>query len=268
MQVISFFYHLFASLFRNAGHMVFLLLQTFQQMPHALHRVQATLRQMMQFGVYTLPLAAFIGFFVGMVTALQTGLELKSLGLTELVGSIVGLSLVREMGPVITAFIICGRVGAAMTAELGTMAVSEEVDVLRSLGINPVRFLVVPRFLAAVTMVPVLTSYSIIIGIWGGALVATGYLGISSRVFYERMFETMTVHDIYNGMIKTFVFGAIIAITCCHIGLSTTQGAQGVGRSTMRAVVVSLTLILVANYFMTRFADIFNILTLFGMRGA
>jgi phospholipid/cholesterol/gamma-HCH transport system permease protein len=188
-----------------------------------------------------------------MVTALQTGLELKELGLVEAVGTVVGLSVVQEMGPVITAFIICGRVGAAMTAELGTMNVTEEIDVLRSLGIHPVRFLVVPRFVAAVLMVPVLTIYSILIGIWGGSIVATNYLGITSQIYYSRMFDSLELKHIVHGMSKTFLFGAIISIVCCHMGLSASNGVEGVGKSTMRAVVVSLTLILISDFFMTRF---------------
>lgn len=244
----------FESMFAQAGQMALLLLESTWELPQAGRRVNTTLRLMLQFGVYTLPLAAFIGFFVGMVTALQTGLELKKLGLTEMfTGPIVGVSLVREMGPVITAVIITGRVGAAMTAELGTMVVTEEIDVLRSMGIQPTRFLVVPRFLASLAMVPVLTIFSIMVGIWGGSLVSTQYLSISSHAFYKNMFDAMQMQDIVNGMLKTVVFAAIISIVCCQIGLNTSRNAEGVGQSTMRAVVVSLTLILISNYFLTRF---------------
>ncbi|NQU44411.1 ABC transporter permease [bacterium] len=244
---------LFEGLFSRSGQILHLLFQTVREIPSVFRRLNATFRLMAQFGLYTLPLAAFIGFFVGMVTALQTGVELKSLGLTELVGSIVGLSLVREMGPVITAFIICGRVGAAMTAELGTMVVTEEIDVLRSMGISPVRYLIVPRFVAAMTMVPILTVYAILIGIWGGALVSTSYLGISQSIFYKRMFETMALEDVVVGVSKTFVFAAIISLVCCQFGLTSSRDAESVGRSTMNAVVVSLTSILIADFFMTRF---------------
>jgi phospholipid/cholesterol/gamma-HCH transport system permease protein len=256
MAVFSYFRRLFEGLFERSGQTVFLFLETLVELRHLHRRINPTLLCMLQFGVNTLPLAAFIGFFVGMVTALQTGTELKKLGMTDLLaGPIVGVSLMREMGPVITAVIICGRVGAAMTAELGTMVVTEEIDVLRSLGISPVRFLVLPRFVASVTMVPALTAYSVLIGIWGGALVSTRYLGVSSTVFYNELFRTLKTHDIVSGMGKTFFFGAIIAIVCCHMGLTTTRGAEGVGRSTMKAVVVSLTAILISDYFLTRFGD-------------
>jgi phospholipid/cholesterol/gamma-HCH transport system permease protein len=233
------------------------MLALFAQTLGELHAVgrgwRRTLVCMLEFGFNTLPLAAFIGIFIGLVTALQTGLQLKELGLVEAVGTIVGLSVVQEMGPVITAFIICGRVGAAMTAELGTMAVTEEIDVLRSLGIHPVRFLVVPRFIAAVTMVPILTIYSILFGIWGGSVVATSYLGVSKVVYYKHMYDSLELHHIISGMSKTFIFGAIIAIVCCHQGLNATNGVEGVGKSTMRAVVITLTAILISDFFMTRF---------------
>jgi phospholipid/cholesterol/gamma-HCH transport system permease protein len=258
MTVLLYFRNLFEALFERSGQMVLLFCQTLGELRQLHRRINPTLLCMKQFGVNTLPLAAFIGFFVGMVTALQTGTELKKLGLTDLLaGPIVGVSLMREMGPVITAVIICGRVGAAMTAELGTMVVTDEIDVLRSLGISPVRFLVLPRFVASVTMVPALTAYSVMIGIWGGALVTTRYLGVSQTVFYNELFATLKMHDIVSGIGKTFFFGAIIAIVCCYCGLSTTRGAEGVGRSTMRAVVISLTAILISDYFLTRFGDPF-----------
>jgi phospholipid/cholesterol/gamma-HCH transport system permease protein len=249
---------LFYGLFTISGEMMALLGRTLVELPSVFRGGRRTLLCMMEFGFYTLPLASFIGLFIGMVTALQTGLELKDLGLVESIGTIVGLSVVQEMGPVITAFIICGRVGAAMTAELGTMAVTEEIDVLRSLGISPVRFLVVPRFVAAVTMLPILTIYSILIGIWGGMIVATSsYLGVSQVVYYKRMFDALHLYHIAGGMSKTFVFAAIIAIVCCHFGLKATNGVEGVGKSTMRAVVASLVSILIADFFMIAYVSDF-----------
>jgi len=179
--------------------------------------------------------------------------ELKNLGLQQQVGTIVGLSLVREMGPVFTAFIIAARVGAAWAAEIGTMSVSEEIDALRSMGISPVRYLAMPRFLAAITMQPVLTVYSIVVGMWGGALVSVNYLGVPQLIYYKRMFRSLEIHDITLGLGKAFVFGAIFSIVCCYMGLTTKNGAEGVGRATTRSVVISLTLILVADYFITRF---------------
>ncbi|MBN1868602.1 ABC transporter permease [Candidatus Sumerlaeota bacterium] len=257
MGIVRKIVHLFHSFFLESGAMVCLLGRTLLDLPAALRGMPRTLSCMMQFGFYTLPLAAFIGLFIGMVTSLQTGLELKELGLVEQVGSIVGLSVVQEMGPVITAFIICGRVGAAMTAELGTMAVTEEIDVLRSLGISPVRFLVVPRFVAAVAMVPILTVYSIVIGVWGGALVATSVLGVAPDVYYKRMFDSLELYHVAIGMSKTFVFGAIIAIVCCHTGLRATNGVEGVGKATMRAVVVSLTAVLISDFYLISYLSDF-----------
>ena len=211
------------------------------------------LRQILEVGWNTLPLASMIALFTGMITALQTGVELKNLGLEQQIGTVVGLSLVREMGPVFTAFIIAARVGAAWAAELGTMSVSEELDALRSLGIRPIRFLAMPRFLAAVTMQPLLTVYSIVVGIWGGAMVSVNYLGVPSSVYYKRMFDSLEMHDLSLCLSKAVVFGAIFSIVSCHTGLVTKNGAEGVGHSTTRSVVVSLSLILVADYFITRF---------------
>jgi phospholipid/cholesterol/gamma-HCH transport system permease protein len=244
---------IFADLFSTAGGMIFLLWRCILNIRFVFSDGRRVLRQFVEVGWNTLPLASMIGLFTGMITALQTGVELKNLGLEQQIGPIVGLSLVREMGPTFTAFIVAARVGAAWAAELGTMSVSEEVEGLRSLGIRPVRFLAMPRFFAAIIMQPILTAYSIVVGMWGGALVAVNYLGVPSNVFYNRMFNSLEIYDITLGLWKAFVFGIIFSIVSCYTGLATRNGAQGVGRSTTRSVVISLSLILVADYFMGRF---------------
>jgi len=180
--------------------------------------------------------------------ALQTGLELRKFGLQEIVGGVVGLSVTREMGPVITAFILAARVGAAMAAELGTMKVSEEIDALRALGIRPERFLVMPRVLASLTMQPILTAYSVLVGVWGGSLISMTFLGVSSDIFWKRLQTATEAGDVLSGALKSLVFAAIISTVCCHQGMTTEGGAEGVGRSTTRAVVISLTMILVSDY--------------------
>lgn len=243
----------FFELFTTAGGMLLLLVQCILEIRHVFSNARRILKMMLEVGWKTLPLASMIGLFTGMITALQTGVELKNLGLHEQIGTIVGLSLVREMGPVFTAFIIAARVGAAWAAEIGTMSVSEEVDALRSMGINPVRFLAMPRFFAAITMQPILTVYSIVVGMWGGALVSINYLGVPRIIYYKRMFDSLEIEDVTLGLCKAFVFGGIFSLVCCYTGLMTKNGAQGVGRSTTRSVVISLSLILVADYFITRF---------------
>ncbi|MBN1900179.1 ABC transporter permease [Candidatus Sumerlaeota bacterium] len=250
LKNIEFF---FFALFHTSGGMLLLSFQCVLEFRHLFANSRRILKMMLEVGWKTLPLASMIGLFTGMITALQTGVELKNLGIHEQIGTIVGLSLVREMGPVFTAFIIAARVGAAWAAEIGAMNVSEEVDALRSLGIYPVRFLAMPRFFAAITMQPVLTIYSIVVGIWGGALVSVHYLGVPRFIYYKRLFNALEMEDVTLGLLKAFVFGAIFSIVCCFMGLSTQNGAEGVGRSTTRSVVISLSLILVADYFITRF---------------
>jgi len=244
---------IFTDIFDSTGGMLLLLMQCLIEVKFVLSSARRVLRQMLEVGWNTLPLASMIGMFTGMITSLQTGVELKNLGLQQQIGAIVGLSLVREMGPVFTAFIVAARVGASWAAEIGAMSVSEEIDALRSLGIRPVRFLAMPRFVAAVTMQPLLTIYSIVVGIWGGALVSVNYLRVSQRVYYKRLFDALKTQDIILCLWKTLVFGAILSIVSCYSGLTTENGAEGVGRSTMRSVVISLSLFLVADYFITRF---------------
>lgn len=247
----------FHALFFYSGDMLLLLGQTLVELPGSLLTGRRRLlRQLIEVGLNTFLLVAMISMFTGMVAALRTGIELTDYNLQDAIGTIVGLSMVSEMGPVITAILIVGRVGSAMAAELGTMAVNEEIDALRAMGINPVRYLVAPRFLATLIMQPILTIYGIVIGIWGGALIAATYLRVPSTIYYNRLYAAVDLGDIRHGMIKTLVFAAIIATVCCYMGMNTENGAEGVGKSTTRAVVVSLTLVLVANYFMTRFLGV------------
>lgn len=248
-KIESYFYRLFIV----SGELVTLLFWSLYEVKDFPRSFKRIMRQMLDIGFNTLPLALMIGLFTGMIVALQTGIELKSLGLQRLVGSIVGLSLVREMGPVITAFIVAGRVGSAMAAELGTMAVSEEVDALRSLGIDPVRFLAMPRIFSAILMLPLLTTYSIIVGLYGGALISQTFLGVDSIIYFKQTYESLSFNDVVKGIGKTFIFGAIFSTVSCYMGLTTLNGAEGVGKSTTRAVVISLTLILISDYFMSRF---------------
>jgi phospholipid/cholesterol/gamma-HCH transport system permease protein len=161
--------------------------------------------------------------------------------------------MVKEMGPVFTAFIIAARVGAAMTAELGTMAVNDEVDVLRVLGIPVQRYLVMPRVIAALTMTPALTAYAVAIGLVGGFVVAGPYFGVSWVTYKAELFRVLTPDEIYKGLFKGVAFGAIYSAVCCYMGITTRGGAEGVGRSTTMAIVVSLSGILIANFLLTRF---------------
>ncbi|HOW28461.1 MAG TPA: ABC transporter permease [Elusimicrobiota bacterium] len=207
--------------------------------------------QMLEIGVRSFPVTSLTALFTGMVLALQTGYSFRKVFNEPLyVGTVVGLSLVKELGPVLTALVVSGRVGAAIAAELGTMNVTEQLDALYTLGTNPVRYLAVPRFMASFLMVPLLTLYADIIGIIGGSFVAIGRLGIPSTVYWNEI-QAMQLNECFHGLIKSFIFAVIIVTTACYKGFNCSGGAEGVGRATTSAVVVSMVLILVSDYFMS-----------------
>ncbi|MCC6545891.1 ABC transporter permease [Candidatus Sumerlaeota bacterium] len=212
------------------------------------------LRQMLRVGYETVPLALLIGLFTGMTVALGTGIVLAEFNQEVFIASVVSESVIKEMGPVFTAFIVAARVGASMTAELGTMAVNDEINVLRVLGIRVDRYLVMPRILAAVTMTPALTAYATLMGLVGGAAIAMMYFDVSWITYRAESFRYIDMSEIIKGMVvKSFVFGCIYSSVCCYLGITTTGGAEGVGRSTTTAVVCSLAGILIANYLLTRY---------------
>lgn len=208
-------------------------------------------KQMRFMGVETLPIALLMGLFVGMVVALQTGYQLLQFQLQGIVGAVVGLSLAKEMGPVLTGYLVAGRVGAAMTAELGTMAVSEEIDAIRVMGVDPVEYLAMPRVLAALLMTPMLAMYVLAIGCVGGALISQSYIGVGWHEYFDNLFEQLTVGEIIRGQIKALVFGGIIGLVGCYKGFTTQNGAEGVGRNTTQAVVLAFILIVVADYLLS-----------------
>ena len=209
--------------------------------------------QMNVAGVGSLPVVSLVAIFSGMVLSLQAGLELSRFHVEEMVGSLVAVSMFREMGPVITAIIGAGRVGAAMAAELGTMRVSEEIDALETMSINPVRFLVTPRLVGLVLMMPVLTIFGILIGIFGGAVIAKNIMNVHYEVFFQKGIEFLRYKDIFSGMTKSIVFAFLIAGISCYEGMNAKGGAEGVGKATIRAVVLSFLFVLIFDYFLTRF---------------
>jgi len=202
-------------------------------------------------GMDSLPIAAMIAFFLGMIMAFQISYLMRRLGAEMYIANVVSLSIVRELGPVITALIIAGRVGAAITAEIGSMQVTEQVDALETLATDPVRYLVVPRFLALTLMLPVITLYSDLIGIMGGWVVAVFKIGISSRLYLTTSFEALQFKDLFTGLAKTVFFGMIIALVSCYEGFNVQGGAEGVGRATTRSVVTSFILIIICDTFFT-----------------
>lgn len=208
-------------------------------------------KQMMEIGVRSLPVVLITAVFTGMVFALQTYTGFKRFGAESLVGSVVALSMTRELGPVLTSLIVAGRAGAAMAAELGTMRVTEQIDALETLAANPVKYLVVPRFMAGLTMLPALTIVSDIIGILGGYVVSIGLFKVSSAVYWKRTWNYLEMNDVYSGLIKACFFGMAIAIISCHKGFYTSGGAEGVGKATTGAVVLSSMTILISDYFLS-----------------
>jgi phospholipid/cholesterol/gamma-HCH transport system permease protein len=209
-----------------------------------------TMRQMAFIGVNSLPIALLTICFSGMVLSLHTASQFHRLGGDQFVGGLVAISMAREAAPVLAAVVVAARVGSAIAAEIGSMKVTEQIDALRALAVSPVYYLVVPRFLAAVLMMPVVTVFANVAGVAGGFIVAVYASGISAPVFWNSAQDMLQWPDVWKGLVKTFVFGAIIALVGCDRGLRTEGGAAGVGRSTTRAVVIAIVLIYVSNYFL------------------
>lgn len=216
--------------------------------PFKWHR---TFEQAKKAGVDSLPIVALVSFFIGVIFALQTAYFMQRIGSEIYIASMVALSLVRELSPVITALIVAGRFGAAITAELGSMQVTEQIDALETMATNPIRYLVVPRLRAlSVTMV-VLTLYANLIGIFGSFLLCVFKLGISPRMYINITFDALAFKDLYTGLLKGFFFGVIIALVSCYEAFNVEGGAEGVGQATMRAVVIQFVMIIAADCFFT-----------------
>ncbi len=211
------------------------------------------LRQMVRVGYDSIPVVLVTTLFTGMVLALQTFNGFSRFHAENLVGSVVALSLTRELSPVLTALMVTGRVGSAMAAELGTMRVTEQIDALTALGTEPVQYLMVPRVTAAIAMMPLLVILGDAVGIYGGYLVAVQLLGANPVAYLDNSFQYLHLKDdIVSGVIKAAVFGLIFSMVACVRGYYTTGGAEGVGRSTTRAVVSGSLAILVTDFFLTK----------------
>lgn len=207
--------------------------------------------QMYDVGVTSLPVVAITGFSTGMVLAAQAFFQLSDKGLASATGLMVAKAMLVELGPVLTAFMVTGRVGAAMCAELGTMRVTEQIDALRSMAVDPLQYLVAPRFIAGISMLPLLTVFSSIMGIIGGYMIAVYYYGMAPNTFLDPLPLHINAFDLISGIVKAFVFGVIIITISCYRGMCTTGGAAGVGRSTTNSVVICYSVILIGNFFLT-----------------
>lgn len=209
------------------------------------------LEQAKKAGLDSFPLVGLISFFLGVILAFQISYLMRRIGSELYIASIVALSIVRELGPVITSLVVAGRVGAAITAEIGSMQVTEQVDALETLAAHPVKYLVVPRFIALSLMLPILTLYADIIGILGGWVICVFKLGISSRLYLNITFDSLMYKDLFTGLAKTVFFGMIIAFVSCYEGFNVEGGAEGVGKATTRSVVTSFMLIIACDAFFT-----------------
>jgi len=206
--------------------------------------------QMAIVGYESLPIVLITTLFGGMVLGLHTARQFVNLGAGQYVGGVVAVSMARELAPTLTGIVVAARIGSAFAAELGAMKITNQVDALRSLAMDPIRYLVTPRLIASLIMLPILTMYANVTGILGGGLVASN-AGVSPQLFINSASENMEVYDLAGGLLKTVVFGIIIAVTSCYIGLSTEGGAAGVGRSTTAAVVWSIVLLYASNFLMS-----------------
>ncbi len=212
------------------------------------------MEQCYQIGYTTLPIVSILSFFIGGVLALQAGYSMESFGAKEFIGSLVGLSMARELGPMMVAILLAGRVGSAIAAELASMKVYQEVDALVTMNIPPERILVLPRLAAVIVMMPVLTIIANLVGWFGGAIVAhsVDFIALEPEKYFETLRRFTKFEDVANGLIKAEVFGFVVVLICCSIGLNTRGGPREIGAAVTKAVVVSLILILVLDYFLTQ----------------
>jgi phospholipid/cholesterol/gamma-HCH transport system permease protein len=233
----------------TAGRSCILLVRAVVEFPRGFGKLGEILRQVFICGVISLPVVTITAFFSGAVISAQVGSEMgRRMGTSDFLGSIVGAAVVREMGPVFAAVVVAGLVGGSMASVIGTMKVSEEIDALEVMGIDPVRYLVMPRLIAMIIAVPILTIYADAVGIVGGAVVAKYQIGSSFHIFFQSAANLLGVKDILIGLFKALVFGIIVTVVACDQGLNASGGAEGVGKATMRSVVYSFLLVLVANY--------------------
>jgi phospholipid/cholesterol/gamma-HCH transport system permease protein len=203
-------------------------------------------------GLGSLTVVLLTGFFTGAVLVLQSGMTLDQFGARPFVGRLISASMIKELGPVLTALMLAGRVGSGIAAELGSMVVTEQISALRALGTDPIRKLVVPRVLAGFIMCPILTVVADTVGIIGGWLVATSELRVESSVYWSSVVNGLYIQDVWMGIIKPFFLGFVIVTIGCHVGLRTAGGTQGVGRATTNAVVAASVVVLVVDFFVTR----------------
>ena len=232
----------------DVGRITLLVLETFRNMLRGLRSTRLVIDQMYIIGVQSLVLVLIVSLFTGAVAAVQAAYQFASVVPLKFIGSVILRSVIIELGPVLTALIVGGRVGAAIAAELGTMRVTEQIDALEAMAINPVRYLVVPRVVASIIMLPILVMIANAVAIFGGYVVCITSVGVSTHTYVQGLQNFFFMKDLMSGIIKTLFFGAIIGWMGCYHGFRTEGGAEGVGVATTRAVVSACVLVLISDY--------------------
>ena len=247
-----------AGWFAEIGRITTLLWDTIRFLPRGLMSPKLIIDQMQHIGVGSLWLVFVVSLFTGAVAAVQAAYQFSNVVPMKYIGAVIIRSVIIELGPVLTALVVGGRVGAMIAAELGTMKVTEQVDALRAMGINPIRYLVVPRIISALIMLPlIVVIFANALAIFGGYVVSVTSLGVSSHTYVTGIKQFFFMKDLYTGLIKSFIFGGIIGTMGCHYGFETEGGAEGVGVATTRAVVASCVLVLISNYALATFLSRF-----------
>lgn len=249
--VLSSIGRVFIEFLASAGRLTLFLANSLVQGLQPPYYFRQMLRQFWEIGYLSLPVVGLTAFFTGMVLALQSYTGFSRFNAEGAIASVVALSMTRELGPVLAGLMISGRIGGAMAAEIGTMRVTEQLDALITLSTNPQKYLIAPRLLAGLTMLPLLVLVADVIGIFGGYIVSIYRLDFNPAIYIKQTFDFIQMGDVTSGLIKAAVFGFIITSMGCYHGFNSKGGAQGVGRATTYAVVSSSILILVANYFLT-----------------
>jgi len=247
-------------MFQNMGEMLLLLVRTLRALPLTFRQRKKVYDQLFEIGNASLLMACILSLFIGGVIALQTGPMLAERGLSGVIGGLVGLSVCKELAPVMMSILIAGRIGSAMAAEIGSMRAYQEIDALVTMNINPIHYLVLPRLVAISVALPILVMFAILVAWFGGGMVSVfnERVGLSFQSFFTNLRNVVDVGDVLNGLAKSFVFAVIIGTVSCHQGLSTVGGPRGIGRSVTKAVVNSIALILILDYFLTRFLMYFE----------
>lgn len=241
-------------MFHTIGEIILLFFATLRALPQAMRERRKVFNQLYDIGNSSLLMACILSAFIGGVIALQTGPVLVERGLAGAVGGLVGLSVCKELAPVMMSVLIAGRIGSAMTAEIGSMRVYQEIDALRTMNINPIHYLVLPRIVAISIALPVLVIFAVLVGWMGGAIVSVYNhdIGITFEAFFANLSEMVGFMDLLNGMVKSFCFAVVIGLVSCQQGFETHGGPRGIGRSVTKSVVNSIVMILILDYFLTR----------------